>query len=408
MRKKVLIVGSSKLPVPATRGGAVPNLIEELLKQNDIEQHFDISCISLFDSKAKELSNEYIDTKFIWACVPSYIKTLDKFIYYLAKNIFRIKRLHSLSFLFQVIWYSFYIAKMLCKGNYDYVIFENSIPVLFSMKLFGNKKKYLGKYYLHMHSVPRKYYGNERIVNGCKKIICVSEYVKREIFNSPKLNLNPKQMSVMYNCIDTKKFKYIQQEEVDKFKQKINIPKDTKVILFVGRLCVDKGVEEVIKAVSDIKEFNYTLLIVGSNFYKSDIIGPYEEELRRLSSPIKEKLRFTGYIDYSKMPIVYNSADVIVLPSIWEEPAGMTIIEGMACKKPVITTFSGGIPEYTGIGNCVIVERNDEIVVNLKRHIINVISDVEYAKDLSYKGFERASKFNQNYYYKQLIDILEG
>ena len=49
-----------------------------------------------------------------------------------------------------------------------------------------------------------------------------------------------------------------------------------------------------------------------------------------------------------------------MLPSMWDEPAGLTMVEAMASGVPVITTNSGGIPEYSG-GYSVVLERNSEL-----------------------------------------------
>lgn len=406
MKKKVLIVGSSKLPIPAVKGGAVPTLIEELIHQQELENAIDLYCISYHDEKAIEIAKQYSKTSFIWAKVPKFMSFMDKVLYWSAKNIFKINRLHSLSFLFTVIWFSFFVGNELRKGVYDEVIFENSLPVLTAIKYFNNKKKYAGKYYLHMHSVPRKYYGNEKIVNNCKKIICVSDYVKEEMCKDARLSVRKENCTVMYNCINDLVFKPIKREVINEFKRQMEIPENRKVILFAGRVCSDKGVEEVINAVKLLNDKDYILLIVGSNFYKSTIVGPYEQKLQELCRDIQDKIVFTGYVDNIDMPKYYNLADVVVLPSIWDEPAGMTMIEAMDCGRPLITTVSGGIPEYVGKNNCVLLSRDEKLVQNIRIYIEKILTDSEYADSLSITARNRANRFNDKFYYEQLLGIL--
>ena len=213
---KVLIVGSSKLPIPAVKGGAVPNLIEEIIQQNEVEKKIDLSCISLFDEKAVEESKKYQSTEFIWAKTPRWAKVFDKFNYFVLKKIFHVKRLLSLSYIWQI----------------------------------------------------------------------------------------------------------------------------------------------------------YTL-------------G-----------------KFTDISQY------YSIADVVVLPSIWDEPAGMTILEAMACGKALITTNSGGIPEYVGEDNCIIVERNDNIVDKIAEKLNVMLENESEIERLGKRATIQISKYNRKYYYKQLIDIL--
>ena len=403
---KVLIVASSKLPVPAVKGGAVPNLIETLLRENEKDPKVQLDCISLYDKEAEIQSKALEKTNFIWAKVPKFVRAMDKVLYFVMKKIFRMKRLHSISFLFQIAWYGFFIGKVLKKGKYERVVFENSIPVLFSLKLYKNAKRYKDKYFLHMHSVPRKYYGNKKQVRACRKLICVSEYVARSILSDKRLGLDPDKIEVMYNCINLDLFQPIAQTEIEKTKEKYAIAPDKKVLLFVGRLCKEKGIEEVLKAMKALSREDCVLLVVGSNFYKAEIVGPYEKRLQEECEEIKDRVVFTGYVDYPSISSVYAIADVVALPSIWEEPAGMTMIEAMACKKPVITTRSGGIPEYVGEGNCILLERDEKLAENMARKIEWLLENAQEAEEISEKGAKRVSSFHGRFYYEQFLSIV--
>ena len=403
---KVLITGSSKFPVPAVKGGAVPNLIEELIQQQEIDNKLELDCCTLWDGEAEKESKKYSNTNFIWAEKPRYVELIDKQLTWILKNIFKIKRLHSAGFLFQVIWFTFYIGKVLQKNDYDKVIFENSVPMIFALKLYNNKKKYAGKYYIHMHSVPRNYYGNEKEFSNCKGLISISEYVANEICSDERVSILNDQIKLMYNCIDTEMICPKSEKDKRIYRKKYDIPFNKKVILFAGRLCRDKGIEEVIESVKRLDNKDYMLIVVGSNFYSSGIVSPYEEYLRKISEEINDQIIFTGYVDYRQMSYIYNMADVVVLPSMWEEPAGMTIIEAMACRKAVITTVSGGIPEYTGLGNCVLLKKDEDLVDNIVDSIKRITANNNYAASIAEKGFIQARKYNKKYYYNQFLKIL--
>lgn len=401
--KKILIVGSSKLPIPAVKGGAVPNLIEEILRTNEKEKKMNLTCISCYDELAKNESQKYNCTKFLWIRTPRIIKKVDNLLYIFAKRILHISRLLSLSYFFKIVWFTLSVSKHLKDNNYDLVVFENSIPVLHSLRFFGNKKRYKDKYFLHIHTVPRHYYFNKKIIMNCKKIISISEYVKKEIIKAIKIK--EEKFEILYNSIDIELFKPLSIDDILETKKKYNIPLDKKIIVFAGRLCKDKGVEQLIKAQKMLSN-EYILLIVGSNFYKTSIVSEFEKELINETRDIKENIIFTGYIDYNDMPKIYNCADVVVLPSMWEEPAGMTIIEAMACKKTVITTKSGGIPEYTGNGNCILLERKENIANNIAETIEKLNSDIDYNNKIALNAYNRVQKFNLKYYYDRFMYIL--
>lgn len=403
----VLIIGSSKLPVPAVKGGAVPSLIEELIQQNEIEQKLALSCLSLYDSEAVSAAQNYPNTNFIWAKVPEIIKRLDSCNYFLLKHLFHVDRLLSLSFAWQIVWFSLFIAKELRKNDYDRVVFENSVPVLFSLKLFNNEKKYAGKYYLHMHAIPRRYYGNAKQVRECKRLICVSDYVARVIASDKRLNLSREKPFIMYNCVDHEVFHPIDKATSKELRAQLGLNHGERIVVFAGRLCAEKGVSELIQAFRQINQKDCILLVVGANFYKSGIVSPFEARLQEQIRDIDDRVFFTGFVDYSKISDYYSIADAVVLPSIWDEPAGMTIIESMACGKALITTDSGGIPEYVGEDNCIIIKRDGQIVDKIANNISLLLDNSDEANRLGENAYKHILKYDRAFYYQQLLDVIE-
>ena len=127
-------------------------------------------------------------------------------------------------------------------------------------------------------------------------------------------------------------------------RKEANIPSNSFVIGFAGRLVKEKGVDLLIKAYSSIyKEIgNMYLLIVGR--------GPLIDELKKLAIElgVKDKVIFVNNAIHSEMPKWFNSMDVHVLPSItmpnWREQFGRVLIEAAACGVPSIGSSSGEIP----------------------------------------------------------------
>ncbi len=107
-----------------------------------------------------------------------------------------------------------------------------------------------------------------------------------------------------------------------------------KVALFTGRLISEKGVEYLVKAAKNI---NGEVIIAGD--------GPQRKRLEGMINLMKLKnVRILPYIHkYEEFIDLYYLADVFVSPAVWDEPLGLTIIESMASKTPVITTRKGGV-----------------------------------------------------------------
>jgi glycosyltransferase involved in cell wall biosynthesis len=138
--------------------------------------------------------------------------------------------------------------------------------------------------------------------------------------------------------VDIQTFKRQDQKTNEAVKQKLGIPNNVKVILFVGRLHPEKGIKTLFEALKQINNLNFLVLMVYSfSQYKKE----YELLAQKLG--IAEKIRFLGFFPNSELPKLYNIADLSVLPSLREQWSN-TIMESMACRTPVIATKVGANP----------------------------------------------------------------
>ena len=123
------------------------------------------------------------------------------------------------------------------------------------------------------------------------------------------------------------------------------ISKNAIKILFVGRFVQEKGIFDLLNAFSKISNQNIELLIVGAGNSETT------EKIHKLASELdlQPKIKFLGSINYKEMPQIHNIADIFCLPSaetkFWAEQFGYSLVEAMACGKPVVSTYSGSIPE---------------------------------------------------------------
>ena len=110
--------------------------------------------------------------------------------------------------------------------------------------------------------------------------------------------------------------------------------KDKKLVLFCGRLTSEKGAKYLITAAKDIQ---------GEVFIVGD--GPERQFLNQLIARKNLKnVHLLGYMTHEKIIDLYYRADVFVAPSVVEEALGLSILEAMAARTPVIATRKGGIP----------------------------------------------------------------
>jgi glycosyltransferase involved in cell wall biosynthesis len=113
------------------------------------------------------------------------------------------------------------------------------------------------------------------------------------------------------------------------------LPGDSSQILFVGRIDQAKGVTALLDA----------LRATGDSSYRVDVIGDGPDRTACESRHAGPQVRFHGWKLQADALAETARAGRIVVPSIWEEPCGTTILEGLALGKPVHALARGGTPE---------------------------------------------------------------
>jgi len=157
-------------------------------------------------------------------------------------------------------------------------------------------------------------------------------YVNRLGFNEPKVPVIP-------NGVNLEEFDLIANEEICEIKSQYNLEK-TFNVLSAGRVDKIKGLDILIKAISKLDNTNIRLTIAGPDF------GALTE-LQELSQNLglAGRITFIGALERRTFCALIKSCDVLVLPSYGGESFGIVLAEAMACRKPVIGSRTGGIPE---------------------------------------------------------------
>jgi len=226
------------------------------------------------------------------------------------------------------------------------------------------------------------------------RIICNSEYIKQNLLKSGiDLNL----LNVIHNGIDLSKFQEL--NNMEQYYSEFGLNKREIVIGSVGSLFKTKGHEFLIKALPGVlvKYPEAKLFIVGK--------GPERNNLESISRElgVKEHVIFTGF--RKDVPHIIKLFDVMVVPSVWEEPFGLVNIEAMYAGIPLIATNVGGIPEivkndYSGI---LVEPENEE---EIKGAIFKIIGNKEYRRRIKENAKnEVLLRFNIDYTSKNVINI---
>jgi len=160
-------------------------------------------------------------------------------------------------------------------------------------------------------------YFYKKSLSMSRTVVCASHFLKTKIINELGYQGN---IEVIHNGIDTNNFKPLL---TNKSENKITL-------LFVGNLRKAKGID-IIPALLDMLGSKYELLYTSGMKNKRTVIK-------------HDNAHCVGSVVHDEIPALYNSADILISPSI-REGFGLAIAEAMACGLPVVATNCSAIPE---------------------------------------------------------------
>lgn len=423
MNPRVAVITSGYLPVPNVLGGAVEALDMMMVRENEKTTNFEFTVFSSWapgvDKVIRNGAFQHTDFRFIKT--PMLVKAADRCIYWAAKYILRKKKLMSYRYIAQRLWYIRKVAKALSKDDasgkapFDKVMIENHATLFMTMQKYGNAERYADKVYYHLHNEVTNDFGCKHEIAQVKKVLGVSNYIvdtlDKFLREHGEGGLKPEQKAVWRNGVDTSRFGSDEAKRKAKsFRMKYGINDDDIVFLFSGRLTPEKGAEELLEAFAQVvaQVSNAKLVVAGAFFFNSNIKSPFEQKLHDLASQpqIKGRIVFTGFVDYDDMPALYEMADVCVLPSIWNDPAPLAVIESLVSGKPLITTKSGGIPEYANDDCAIILERDNQLVDRLAQAMVELANDSQKRASMSSSTSALRLQLNSRAYIGQLSELM--
>jgi glycosyltransferase involved in cell wall biosynthesis len=181
-----------------------------------------------------------------------------------------------------------------------------------------------------VHVDQRIYDIERRGMHGAIKVIAVSYLTKNLITHH--YGIDPGKVEVVYNAIE------VNGDGFDE--EKYQISKDEKIVLFLGRITMQKGPEYFLAAAKKVLEVmdNVKFVMAGSG----DMIRRTIEMAAAMG--IGHKVLFTGFLRGGDVEKVFKMADLYVMPSV-SEPFGIAPLEAMSHDVPVIISKQSGVSE---------------------------------------------------------------
>src|SRR3954451_3212060 len=215
-------------------------------------------------------------------------------------------------------------------------------------------------------------------INESDAITAVSQNLRQETYSSFRIT---KGIDVIYNFVDVSRFS---KKPIDAFRKVIS-PHGEKVLVHASNFRKIKRVNDVIKIFAQVrKQVPAKLLMIGDGPER-----PGSETLARMLN-VHDDIRFLG--KQEQMEEILAVSDLFLLPSEYES-FGLSALEAMAARMPVISSNAGGLPEVNvnGItGYLADVGDTDR----MSQCAIELLSNEELLNTFKQQAFEHACKFD--------------
>jgi glycosyltransferase involved in cell wall biosynthesis len=230
-------------------------------------------------------------------------------------------------------------------------------------------------------------------LHGAKSVIALTAKERDQAIRA--YGVDPSKAVIVTSGTDTDTFKPIKVDKEGLLKRYSISERDKPVVFFGGRLTDQKGIGTLLKAAKIYSRSDERpITIVAGD-------GALKQQLEELARELKlEGVYFIGNQNHQQMVELFNIADVVALPSIFE-PLGLIAIEALACGTPVIASNVGGFTKTVNTQVGCLVEPGDYIT--LAEKVTTFIKDGVKAQ----VGDRAAAYVRENYSWDKTVNSIE-
>lgn len=224
-------------------------------------------------------------------------------------------------------------------------------------------------------------------LEGADLVITVSNFTKQKVMKH--YGIPEEKIRVVHNAID---FADYTVEQLNDLK------KDKKVVLFLGRITLQKGPDYFVEAAKKTLDFypNAVFVVAGS--------GDMERQMIRqvAARGIADRFIFAGFLRGEDVKRTYQMADLYVMPSV-SEPFGLTPLEAMINGTPTLISHQSGVSEV--VDHCLKADFWD--TDDMANKIVSVLRYNDLYKSLKTNGKEEVKKFSWDKPARRCVEIYE-
>jgi glycosyltransferase involved in cell wall biosynthesis len=236
-------------------------------------------------------------------------------------------------------------------------------------------------------------------------ILTVSDYSKKQIIEY--FGVAPSRVKVITEAARPVFSVLDSSAAMDAVLHRFGLDGETRFLLYVGGISPHKNLKTLVSAyhqlISEDRFADVKLVLVGD--YQNDSFYTDYPALKMHVDQLdlQDKVVFTGYIEDQDLAYLYNSASMLVFPSL-EEGFGLPAIEAMACGTPVAASNRGSLPEVIGEAGRFFDPVTPGAIADVLRQ---VLGDKQLREEMGKKGLIRAKQFMWDRAAKEAVQIFE-
>lgn len=227
--------------------------------------------------------------------------------------------------------------------------------------------------------------------------IAISQQTKNDIVEL--MNVSPDKIRVIYNGVESRFQPIADINYLAQIANKYRLP--DKFLLFVGTFSPRKNISGILRSFSVLKKrfrLPHRLVMVGEKgwLYRSDL-----EFVNSLG--LEQDVIFPGYVADEDLPGVYNLADVLLFPSLYEG-FGLPVLEAMACGTPVVTSNMSALPEVAGPAGLLVDPYDQEEIAS---GAYRLLSDKALSSELIRAGLDWSKNFSWDKTAREMLTVFQ-
>jgi glycosyltransferase involved in cell wall biosynthesis len=251
-----------------------------------------------------------------------------------------------------------------------------------------------------MPGIIRRIYDNTMGEFTLRSSACIVAVTNKEKAELQRLGVPKSKIRVIAPGIDVENFSKVSSSETQEFRENTN--RDGKIVLFVGRLGRNKGIEKLVAAVPLVTSRvpNTKFLIIGDDWGMRKRLEILSHELN-----VSDFVIFGGKLSQHNLAKAYVGSDLFVFPSLSAEAYGLVLLEAMAARKPIVA-FRGMTPEILQEGkNCLLAAYGDH--VSLSDAIANLLLNPNLSRSMGNINRQIAAEYSWESVAKHLVAIYQ-